>query len=127
MSGGDKSVGELLIEGLSEFVSTLKNDEPVCEKFTCRKVVLNLTPVPYAPEQVKATRNLLRVSQSLFAHFLGVSDKTVRSWEQGQSKPSVMACRFMDEIQSNPDYWRKRLAARIRSRNGSSGTQSCGS
>jgi len=44
----------------------------------------------------------------LFAHFLGVSVKTVRSWEQGKT-PSDIASRFMDEIRHNPNYWRQRL------------------
>ncbi len=104
-----------LVEGLGEFLNDLKNDVSIPDKYTCRGLILDLVPRAYTAGEVKATRQLLRVSQALFAVFLGVSPKTVRSWEQGKP-PSDMASRFMDEIQRNPDYWRKRLSesARVR-------------
>ena len=52
----------------------------------------------------------------LFARFLGVSVKTVRAWEQGTNTPQEIACRLMDEILHDPDYWRKRLSQLARSR-----------
>ena len=103
------TVGTRIIQGLQEFVDTLKKGESVAEKFTCRVVELDLRPTPYDPGMVKETRNLLRASQAVFARFLGVSIKTVRSWEQGINTPSDMACRFMDEIRLNPKYWLGRL------------------
>jgi putative transcriptional regulator len=108
------SVGKKIIEGLREFTEALENDEPLAEKFTCRKVTLDLLPVSYSPKAVKATRKLLMVSQGVFAQFLGVSVKTVRAWEQGRTKVGDMACRFMDEIQRSPEYWRKRLRESIK-------------
>lgn len=103
------SVGAKIIEGLGEFTEALEDGRSVTKQFTCRTVVLDLIPVPYSPEKVVATRRLLRSSQGIFAQFLGVSMKTVRAWEQGKNTPSDLACRFMDEIQRNPDFWRKRL------------------
>jgi putative transcriptional regulator len=97
-----------LIEGLEEFVADLKSDASIAKKYTCRRVVLDLIPHAYTAELVRATRLQLKASQQIFARFLGVSVKTVRAWEQGKT-PSDMACRFMDEIQRNPEYWRKRL------------------
>ena len=94
---------------LKGFVDALKNNVPLSERFTCRTIVLNLQPTNYDPKSVQATRKLLAASQGVFAQFIGVSIKTVRAWEQGINVPSDMACRFMDEIQMNPDYWRKRL------------------
>jgi putative transcriptional regulator len=109
------SVERDLICALEEFAGDLKGDAPLPDKYTCRRMVLVLEPRAYGSKQVRATRNLLRLSQALFAHFLGVSPKTVRSWEQGKT-PSDMACRFMDEIQRNPAYWRKRIreSARVK-------------
>ena len=69
------SVGKKIIEGLREFTEALENDERITEKFTCRKVTLDLLPVPYSPKTVKTTRKLLMVSQGVFAQFLGVSVK----------------------------------------------------
>jgi putative transcriptional regulator len=107
-----------LIEGLEGFVTALKNGEKIIDKFTCRRVVLDLRTHVYTPARVKATRKLLRASQALFAQFLGVSAKTVRAWESGKT-PSDIARRFMDEIQRNPDYWRARLrdSARLKASN----------
>jgi putative transcriptional regulator len=104
-----------LVEGLEGFVADLKSGEPIRAKYTHRRLVLDLQPTSYGPEEVRATRKLLLVSQVLFAQFLGVSPKTIRAWEQGKA-PNPMACRFMDEIQRNPEYWRKRLkqAAKVK-------------
>lgn len=98
-----------LVEGLDGFRDDLKADADIKAKYTCRRVVLDLEPRTYTAKEIKATRGLLNVSQVLFAQFLGVSPKTVHAWERGKT-PSGMASRFMDEIQLNPEYWRRRLS-----------------
>jgi putative transcriptional regulator len=109
-----KVVAEKIINGLSELADALEKDESLAKKFTCRKVILDLRPIPYNPKTVQSTRRLLRCSQTVFAHFLGVSPATVQGWEQGRNPPEDIACRFMDEIQRDPDYWRKRLHSCLR-------------
>ncbi|MFN0195773.1 MAG: helix-turn-helix domain-containing protein [Planctomycetaceae bacterium] len=81
--------------------------------FTRREIRLILKPTSYDPMLVKKTRQALNFSQPLFAQFLGVSVKTVRSWEQGKVEPSDMACRFLDEIRRDPDHWKQRLLESI--------------
>src|SRR5262245_25688385 len=108
-----KRVAPVIIEGLQEFLDALKSDQ-VSTKMTCRTISLDLQTQKYSPARVVATRELLNASQALFGMFLGVSPKTIRAWEQGAAKPSVMACRFLDEIQRNPKYWRKRLKESIK-------------
>ena len=103
------SVEERIIQGLEGFAEALEKGEDITKRFTCRKIVLNLHPTSYSPEQVKATRALLGMSQALFAQFLGVSVNLVQAWEQGQRKPEHMACRFLEEIRNDPDYWRERF------------------
>jgi DNA-binding transcriptional regulator YiaG len=103
------SVGARIVQGLQEFADALRRKEPIAQQFNCRVVELDLEPTPYNPELVKTTRKLLSASQKVFARFLGASVQAVRSWEQGINTPSDMACRFMDEIRRDPDYWRKRL------------------
>ncbi|HEX3657415.1 MAG TPA: hypothetical protein VHV55_16615 [Pirellulales bacterium] len=109
------SVERDLVAGLEGFLADLKGDKPIEKKYTCRRVVLDLVPQPYTVARVKATRQLLNASQGLFAQFLGVSVKAVRAWEQGRT-PGEMACRFMDEIRHNPEYWRSRLQESIKIR-----------
>jgi putative transcriptional regulator len=97
-----------LIDGLEGVLDTLKKGGPAAKKLTVRRVALNIPLHRYSPHRVRATRNILRVSQVLFARFLGVSPNTVRAWEAGKP-PSDMARRFMDEIHRDPEYWRRRL------------------
>jgi DNA-binding transcriptional regulator YiaG len=104
-----------LVEGLEGFLADLKSDAPIEKKYTCRRVILDLEPHTYTADQVRATRRLLNASQELFAQFLGVSVNAVRKWESG-TPPSDMACRFMDEIRRNPEYWRTRLKESIKVR-----------
>jgi DNA-binding transcriptional regulator YiaG len=111
-----KHIAKKIVAGFKELSKALSEDAPIAEKFTCRKVTLDLHPIPYSPEAVRATRLLLRVSQPVFGQFLGVKPSTIKSWEQGRQQPHDMACRFMDEIQRNPEYWRKRLRDSIRIR-----------
>ncbi len=108
-----RPVGSRVIERLEGFKTALKRDQKITERFTCRKVMLDLEPTLYGPEQVKQTRHLLNASQALFAKFLGVSVSTVRAWEHGTSTPSAMACRFMEEIRCDPEHWIERLKSTI--------------
>jgi DNA-binding transcriptional regulator YiaG len=101
-----------LVEGLEGFLADLKSGEAIEKKYTIRRVVLDLEPHAYTAEQVKSVRKLLNASQSVFAQFIGVTVKAVRKWEGGGT-PNDMACRFMDEIGRNPNYWRMRLKESI--------------
>jgi len=103
------NVGDQIIKGLEEFTAALKSDQPVTEQLNCRRIMLNLEPTPYNHELVKETRDLLGISQAVFAQFLGVKLGTVQKWEQGDNPPTGAACRFMDEIRHDPKLWRKRL------------------
>ena len=100
-------LGKELIGGLRELSDSLKRKESAgggSDKFTCHTIVLDFQPTQYDAASVKKVRKLLGASQSIFARFLGVTAKTVQSWEQGQSTPSDMACRFLDEIRAAPEF-----------------------
>jgi len=101
--------GKEIVDNLEELADALEKKEIISEKFTCHKVALNLIPTTYTPEMVKETREILSVSQALFAQFLDVSVKTVQAWEQGDNPVSGPACRLMDEIRENPEYWCNRI------------------
>lgn len=104
----EASVEDEILEALTGFTEALEKGG-VLDKYTLRQIKLNILPTRYDEALVKKTRKVLRVSQSLFATFLGVSPKTVRSWEQGINSPQPVACRFMDEIRRDPPFWKKRL------------------
>jgi len=118
MSERSKKITDKIVRSFDQLAAALARGDKLAEVFTCRKIMLDLKPLKYNPATVKATRKLLRVSQAVFAQFLGVKPATIRSWEQGRQEPSDMACRFMDEIQRDPDYWRNRLRDAIQVRVG---------
>jgi putative transcriptional regulator len=103
------SLADRVLQRLKGFTEALERGDNIGQHFTCRQIELDLKPKHYDAKKVKATRALLRLSQGMFATLLGVSPRTVQAWEQGENVPSDMACRFMDEIQLNPKYWRKRI------------------
>jgi putative transcriptional regulator len=109
--GGRSSVGSEIIAALREVAEVLQTGEPLERRFTVRRYRLNVAPRPYSPDDVRRVRESLNLSQSLFAQFLGASLAAVRSWEQGKRPPSPLACRFLDEIATDPPHWRKRLIA----------------
>jgi putative transcriptional regulator len=60
---------------------------------------------------VCSTRQVVGVSQPVFARMLGVSAALVRSWECGQRKPAPIARRLLDLIRANPANWREMVEA----------------
>jgi len=104
-----KSVGGRIVGALKEFAEAVEAGENLQTRFTCRTIRLKLEPTTYSPQMVKTTREMLGASQAIFAQFLGVSASAVQDWEQGAKPAKGSACRLMDEIRTNPDYWRRRL------------------
>jgi len=109
-----KSVGTRLIEGLTEFAEALESSEPLEMRLTGHRIVIDLKPGRYRAQDVRATRRLLGVSQSLFAVFMGVASGTLQAWEQGRNVPSGAAARLMDEIRLNPEFWKARIASTLK-------------
>ena len=107
------SVGAEILEALEEIRDALKSGEPLERRFTVRSYRFDFAARDYGPDDVRSVRQLLGLSQPLFADFLGVDASTVRSWEQGTRPPSTIARRFMDEVTVNPEYWRGRLRESI--------------
>ena len=106
---GLSPLGAEMAAGLSAFRDALESGEPLEKRFTVRTVRMELEPKPYLAADVKDIRTRLNASQALLARFLGVSVKSVRSWEHGTRRVPTIACRFLDEIVANPDLWEQRL------------------
>jgi putative transcriptional regulator len=106
------SAAAQVLGSLAEFTEALEAGE-VEGRLTVRRARIDLEPTAYTAPMVRGVRERLGVSQALFAQFLGCSANTVRAWEQGVNRPHPMACRFMDEIRRDPEYWRRRLRAAV--------------
>jgi putative transcriptional regulator len=102
-------VGAEILEALEEVRDALNSGEALERRFTVRSYRFDFAARDYGADDVRSVRQLLGLSQPLFADFLGVDASTVRSWEQGTRPPSPIARRFMDEVAANPDYWRGRI------------------
>ena len=55
------------------------------------------------PDDVKAIRERLNLSQSAFAALLGVSKRTLQDWEQGRRKPRGPACSLLRIVDQHPE------------------------
>lgn len=75
-------------ETLSEMAKDL-HEVGAIDKITLRKFdVKLLSPVPnYTSQQIGLIRHKLGFSQAVFAAYLNVSDRAVKKWERGESKP----------------------------------------
>jgi len=106
----EKSIGQELADGFQEVADFIRGKPlPPREKLDGNSHNMSIESRKYTPQLVKKTRDMLGVSQSLLAKFLGVSTATVAGWEQGNKKPGDLACRFLDEIRQNPAYWIARI------------------
>ncbi len=110
------ALGSEMVAGLSAFRETLESGVPIATRHTVRTISLDLHARPYSPDDVRRVRAHLGASQALFAEFLGVGVKALRSWEQGSRPVPMIACRFMDEIVENPELWTRRIRRSTRSR-----------
>ena len=75
-------------ETLSEMAKDL-HEVGAIDKTTLRKFdIKSLSPVSdYTAKQISLIRHKLGFSQAVFAAYLNVSDRAVKKWEQGESKP----------------------------------------
>jgi DNA-binding transcriptional regulator YiaG len=105
----NKSIGPRLIASLTEIHDALAQGRP--DRLTIREVRLPADPPPFDARAVKSLRTRLHVSQPIFAKLVGVSTVLARSWEQGQRRPSRLACRLLEEIERHPDHWLQKIVA----------------
>ena len=56
-----------------------------------------ISPVTkYSNKEIKAIRNKVGMTQTVFANYMGVSKKTVEAWELGRTHPTGPACRLLN-------------------------------
>jgi putative transcriptional regulator len=101
--------GAKIVAAFEEAIEVMRAVGPSATKLTARTYPADFPTRGFGPDDVRRVRGLLGMSQALFARFLGVDANTVRSWEQGARLPSPIARRFMGEIESDPDYWKRRV------------------
>jgi DNA-binding transcriptional regulator YiaG len=106
-----RDVAREIIADLKGIHASLNAGIPLKEKYTIHTVRVVPGPGTYAAADVRRTRELIGVSQSIFAQMLGVSAALVRSWECGQRTPAPIARRLLDLVRANPSDWRRMIEA----------------
>jgi putative transcriptional regulator len=80
----------------------LRGQSPTANGRLTARTIEVAEPSACSARKIKQIRNLLNVSQSVFARIVGVSDVLVRSWERGARQPSPIARRLLDQIHRYP-------------------------
>ena len=91
---------------IANIVEAVIQDDPdaIVIKDSLAKSLSQLREGRYAPvSEVSQVRQKTGLSQSQFAKSLGISVNTLKSWEQGQRKPSGAAATLMKLINKHPN------------------------
>jgi len=93
-------MGERLANAMQEAVEHSEG------KIDLRTSQFNISPVceEIRPETIKKIREKLGMSQGVFAVVVGVSKKTVESWESGRYMPDGAARRLIMVMQQDPSF-----------------------
>ena len=86
-----------ILEAVHESAKAL-HDAGVMSETTMKEFdALCLSPRhAFSADEIKALRQRLRISQPVFAVYLGVTKSTVSQWEQGLKTPRGPALRLLD-------------------------------
>lgn len=91
---------------IANIVEAVIQDDPdaVVIKDSLTKSLAQLRAGNYTPvSEVSQVRQKTGLSQSQFAKSLGISVNTLKSWEQGQRKPSGAAATLMKLLDKHPN------------------------
>jgi len=96
-------IGQDLIEAMQELQDFSEG------KIELKRSFLHVTPVCeyISATDIKKVRNNLNLTQNMFAMVIGVSKKTVESWEAGRYKPDGAARRLISIMQLDPEFMEK--------------------
>ncbi|MCL2200612.1 MAG: helix-turn-helix domain-containing protein [Oscillospiraceae bacterium] len=91
-----------MMEGLTELLEYAKGDRSKCRTRVVEVKSLNVTPLKqYSEDEIKSLRVSHNLTQKTFAQCLGVSQKTVESWERGENSPSGSSVRLLQMLERN--------------------------
>lgn len=66
---------------------------------------MRITPVEtFPPGEIRDIRVGTGMTQVMFARYMGVSPKTVESWEAGRNHPVGAACRLLTLTRNDPSF-----------------------
>ena len=90
-----------IMEGLNELMEYAKGDKTK-GRSRVRETPPKITPVKsYSKDSIKQLRISLNLSQRSFAEVLGVSPRTVESWETGANQPAGSSSRIIELLEKD--------------------------
>ncbi len=96
---GTVNAYESIIRGLNEAIEDARSEKPFLKRHE-----VSVEPVKmFNAEEVKRIRNATGMSQKTFASYIGVSGKTVESWEAGINHPSGAASRILSMMEMDKE------------------------
>ena len=91
-----------IARGLNEAIAFEKGD------IAAKTIKYTVMPVAsFAPGEIKEIRTSAGMTQAIFAAYMGVSKKTVESWEYGHNHPAGAACRLLSITKADPSFPRR--------------------
>jgi putative transcriptional regulator len=105
------NAGDRLVASLVMLRDVVRSGRNPAEVFTSRTYEVPEPPAFDGPT-IRALRESLGVSQSVFAHMIGASLPLVQGWEQGRRVPNLMARRLLAEVAERPQRWRAMTTVR---------------
>lgn len=105
--------GELLIESAKEAVRIERGEAAPARvtKYTAAETKVEPPPT-FVPERIKGIRDVMALSQPVFAAALNVSPETVRAWEQGKREPDGPTLRLLEVAEQHPEVLLTKIRAR---------------
>lgn len=91
-------VSESIMRGLQEMMDHAQGKIELRSHY-----VAAIPPKEYTANEIREIRDKLHMSQGFFADVIGVSKKTVESWEYGRGKPSGAAARVLTIADKDPE------------------------
>lgn len=86
-------------EGLNQAIEYEKGN------LKAKKTTRTIRPLEkFTSAEIKEIRTSTGLTQVLFAKYMGVSVKTVESWEAGRNHPDGAACRLLSITRQNPKF-----------------------
>ena len=91
-----------MLKGLTQAVEYAQGDETKGRSKNVEFKKLEVVPLKdYSKEELKQIRLHNNLTQKNFADCLGVSQKTVESWERGRNKPSGASIRMFQIMEKD--------------------------
>lgn len=93
------TLGEEIIQGLTEACEYLRGERELRVDIVEDKSIPDVSAA-----EITDIRTNAGLSEFNFAAIIGVRPETVRSWENGSTKPSAPARRIISIIKKDPDF-----------------------